>query len=212
MERCLQRARYEIRRVREIRQLIKGWEEFMNLSDQEKSYAALIKAEMLASIEGRLILNYSPSELFVRAQEELRLAEKELLSETFSNLRNHYLYRGYSEEKFRIFQQLYLKYRCKYGVEPEPYIHEALSTISCELMSPYFYVNYAPHERMCFCLETADYLFRGFSFKFFGEEWTTERTYYKPQEASCMLQAYQNSLRLGTSLFERLWLQLSSEL
>lgn len=212
-EYCLQRARYEMGRISKIQQLIKDSEEFMNLSDQEKHYATWIKAEMLASIEGRLLPNHlSSDDLFARAQKELADAEKELLSETSSQLRCSYLHKGYSEETFRLYQLLCQRYMCKYGTEPKKHISEALSTISCEIMNRDSYAFHTPQKRTYSFLGMADSLFRDFSFEFFGEEWRVDRTYNRTEETSCMLQTYQRNQRLFPSLFERLWLQLSSGL
>lgn len=203
-ERCFKRARYETRRMLEIHQLIKDSEEFRNLSDQEKPYAAWIKAEMLASIEGRLSKDFQPSTaLFAHAQKELVDAE-ELLSKTSSQLRDSYLQQGYTEETFHLYQLLCLRQSCKYGVAPEPHINEALRAVSCEVTSLRVYANYAPQQKTCFSLRAADYLFRNFSFNIFSEKYRVFRTYNKPEEASHMLQTYQRNQCLFPSLFQRL--------
>ena len=171
----------------QIHQLIKDSEEFRNLSNQEKPYAAWIKAEMLASIEGRLRVGFQqPSAaLFARAQKELIDAE-ELLSKTSSELRSFFLYKGSSDETFRLYQLLCLRYRCKYGIEPKGYISKALESISCEVTSLRVYANYAPQQKTYFSLRAADYFFRNFFFDIF----MVTRTYNKPEEASHMLQTY----------------------
>jgi hypothetical protein len=208
---CLQRASYEVKRCHEILNNIKVSEEFTNLSSEEGHYASWIRAGMLASIEGRLVVvkgqNPSP-DIFSLAQTEF--AEKELQSNAyFQDLHT----KGFSEETARMYQLLCLRYLCAHGAEPKQNISEALKDISCEIMSRDSHALYSPHKRTFFSLEEADRLYRGFVFPFysFREGRSDDIRYYnRPDEASHMLQTYRGNSHL--SLFDRLWLKLFPEL
>jgi hypothetical protein len=164
---------------------------------------------MLASIEGRLVMNgqHPSPNLFALAQTEFRFAEEEIQSKTHT--------KGFSDEAAHMYQMLYPRYLCKYGVEPKPHIIEALKDVSYEVMSRDSYATCAPQKRTCYLLGMADSLFRGFIFDLRSSSenlFSTLRYYDGPEEASCMLQTYERKTRLLPTFFERLWLRFSSEL
>ncbi|MBY0501284.1 MAG: hypothetical protein K2P93_04710 [Alphaproteobacteria bacterium] len=208
---CLQRARYEVKRSYEIQNDIKSSDEFMSLSSEEGPYTSWIRADMLASIEGRLVVlnGLKPShDNYSLAQTEF--AERELQSRAY--FQDLYT-KGFSEKTARIYQLLCLRYLCKHGIEPKLNVMEALKNISCEIMSRDSYAIFLPYKRAYLSLREANSLFRAFVFDDYvlrlGHSDMT-RYYTSPEEASRMLQTYHGNSHL--SLFQRLFSKLYSEL